>query len=85
MDAMISSMGDKMYFKSKVVSRNIISDWIQGIRNFLGLELKGYTNVINETVKEMKNSITEDLAWFRIDIEQVSHNAFLISIYGELK
>lgn len=25
------------YFNSKVVSRNIITDWIQGIRNFLGL------------------------------------------------
>jgi len=71
------------YFNSKVVSRNIITDWVQRIRNMLGLELKAYTNTVNETVKELVNKVDTKLKWYRIDIEEFGRGGFLISIYGE--
>jgi len=74
-----------LYFDCKVVSRNVITDFIQSIRNFLGLELKAYTNVIDQTVKELQSKINIPLKWFRIDIEQMTRGSFLISIYGEKK
>jgi len=74
---------DLFYFDCKVISRNVITDFIQGIRNFLGLELKAYTNIIDTTVKELQSKIDTPLKWFRIDIEQMTRGSFLISIYGE--
>jgi len=71
------------YFDSKVVSRNIITDWVQGIRNFLGLELIAYTNTINETVKELVAKVDGKLKWYRIDIEEFGRGGFLIAVYGE--
>ncbi len=71
------------YFDSKVVSRNIITDWIQGIRNLFGLELKAYTNTVNQTVKELLNKVDTKLKWYRIDIEEFGHGGFLIAVYGE--
>lgn len=76
---------DLFYFDCKVVSRNVITDWVQGIRNLLGLELKAYTNIIDTTVRELQSKINVPLKWFRIDIEQMTKGSFLISIYGEKK
>ncbi len=79
----LMEQSDLFYFDSKVVSRNIITDWVQHIRNVFGLELKAYTNTINDTVKELQNRIKVKLKWYRIDIEEFGHGGFLISIYGE--
>ena len=49
--------GDNTFFEAKVVSRNMITDFVQGIRNMLGLELKAYTNTINEVANELINKI----------------------------
>lgn len=72
-----------IYFNCKVVSRNMITDFVQGIRNMLGLELKAYTNTIKSTVEELKSEMPSNLKWFRIDIEQLSKGALMVSIYGE--
>lgn len=74
---------DLFYFNSKVVSRNLITDWIQGIRNMFGLELKAYTNIVNETVKELMDKVDTKLKWYRIDIEEFGRGGFLVSVYGE--
>ena len=74
---------DKYYFDAIVVSRNIITDFIQGIRNFLGLELKGYTNIIKTSTDQILSKIKVPLKWYRVDIEEVARGGFLISVYGE--
>ena len=79
----LMKQGNLVYFNSKVVSRNMITDWIQGIRNLFGLELKAYTNIVNETVKELLSKVDVKLKWYRIDIEEFGSGGFLISIYGE--
>jgi len=80
-----TNINNKIYFDSEIISRNIITDWIQGIRNLLGLKLKSYNNAIKETVKEITERIDCDLKWYRIDIEQMDKGAFLIAITGERK
>lgn len=80
-----SFVGEKRFFYSKAVSRNIITDWIQGIRNTLGSELIAYTNVIDEATRELLAKVDRETAWFRIDTEQIGKGAFLIRIYGEYK
>ena len=77
-------IGSGYYYDCKVVSRNIITDFVQGIRNWLGLELIGYTNVLKNTVKELEAKAPK-LKWFRIDTEMGNKGVFIISIYGERK
>jgi len=80
------SMSDKTFFKIRVISRNIITDWVQGVRNVLGLRLKSYENAIETTVNELKKEcLSKPVAWFRVDIEQATKGSFIISIYGEYK
>ncbi len=78
---------DKTFFEVKVVSRNIISDFVQSIRNFLGMEMTGYSNIIEITVKELLNKIKKKgkANWFKIDIEQIANSGIIISVYGEYK
>ena len=79
--------GDKdTFMEVKVVSRNIITDWVQGIRNMLGLELKSYTNIIKETSGELLNKVkTREIDWFKIDIEEFGRGGFMVSVYGAYK
>lgn len=74
------------FFYTKVVSRNIISDWIQSIRNMLGLELKGYSNMIKAGADEILLNIKDKKTkWYRLDIEQLGNNGVMINLYGELE
>lgn len=78
--------GGNSFFENKVVSRNIITDFIQGIRNTFGLELKAYTNVIKTTTDElMKKCLIKETEWYKIDIEEIGHGGFMIAIYGVYK
>jgi hypothetical protein len=77
---------NKTFFATRVVSRNVITDWVQGVRNVLGLRLKSYENAIETTVLELRNEfLNRPTVWYRIDIEQAAKGAFMISIYGEYK
>ena len=74
------------FLEVKVVSRNIITDWVQSIRNLLGLELKSYTNIIKETSEELLNKVKKKpIDWFKVDIEEVARGGFLITVYGVYK
>ncbi len=74
------------FIEIKVVSRNIITDWVQGIRNMLGMELKAYTNAIKETTEELLNKAkTREIDWFKIDIEEFGKGGFMVSVYGGYK
>ena len=79
-------MYEKIFLKTRVISKNVITDWVQGIRNMLGLRLISYENAIDKTINEMKEEVlNKPVSWFRIDIEQASKDAFIITIYGEYK
>ena len=74
------------FMEVKVVSRNIITDWVQGIRNALGMELKSYTNIIKETSEELLDKVRiREIAWFKIDIEEFGKGGFMVSVYGAYK
>lgn len=77
---------DNRYFnETRVTSRNIITDWVQSIRNMLGLDLKSYQEAINTTTEELKVKYLEgkNVKWYRLDIEISRTDAFIVTIYGE--
>ena len=74
----------KHFFYSKIVTRNVITDFVQGIRNFLGLDLLSYNEAINKTVNELFEQLNQEIKWYKIDIEQIG-KGFLVAIYGDYK
>ena len=70
--------GDNTFFEAKVVSRNMITDFVQGIRNMLGLELKAYTNTINEVANELinKTRLSEKCVFPEIDFPRDTKRGF---------
>ncbi len=78
-------MKDKNFHFVKVVSRNIITDFVQGIRNFLGLELKSYTEKIDITIKELLAKADKPKEWYRIDIDEIGSGGIMIIVYGVYK
>lgn len=78
----LMELSKKHYFETRITTRNIITDWIQGIRNILGLPLHSYEEAIQKTAKEMIKELPE-MEWYKIDIEEIQDGAFMIVIYGE--
>lgn len=75
----------KFFSYTTVLSRNIITDWVQGIRNTLGVRLHSYEEIINEGTNECFEKMQGlKVKWYRLDTE-FSEGMFLIKVYGELK
>ena len=78
-------MKEKNFHFVKVVSRNIITDFVQGIRNFLGLELKSYSEKIDVTIKELLAKAKGNKKWYKIDVDEIGHGGIMIIVYGVYK
>lgn len=79
-------MGE-VFYKTKVLSRNMITDWIQSYRNMFGLPLTAYENIIKEAQDEMAKEylIGKKIKWFRMDVDQGNDESFIITLCGEYK
>ena len=70
---------------TRVVTRDVITDFIQIIRNLFGLRLKGYEDIIStnitELIKEAEKKYKVD--WWRLSINPLTHSSIMITIYGE--
>ena len=79
-------MNDQENFSiTRVVTKDIISDSFQGIRNFFGLRLRGYESVINKHTTELLNEVelTYNVKWFRLSINPLVNGSVMLTIYGE--
>ena len=70
---------------TRVVTKDIITDSFQGLRNLFGLRLRGYEHMLNKNIKELI-SISEkqyNIDWFRLSINPLTNGSAMITIYGE--
>ena len=69
----------------RVVTKDIVTDSFQGIRNLFGLRLRGYERVLDKHTKEMLNIMEETYnpTWFRMIINPLTNGSAMIIIYGE--
>jgi len=70
---------------TRVVTKDIITDNFQGLRNLFGLRLRGYEHMLNKNIKELI-SISEkqyNIDWFRLSINPLTNGSAMITIYGE--
>lgn len=70
---------------TRVVTKDIVTDSFQGIRNFFGFRLRGYEKVIEKHLKEMIGLMEEKYSvdWFRIIINPLVNGSAIITVYGE--
>jgi len=74
------------FSKTKVVTRNVVLDIFAKVRNFFGMNLVQYEDMINKTVEELHKEIETEyktIFWFRQQIDQLSSEGVMITIYGE--
>ena len=78
-------MPNEKFSITRVVTRDVITDFLQIVRNLLGMRLSGYEEVIskniNELIKEAEKKYS--VAWWRLSVNPLTHSSVMITIYGE--
>ena len=70
---------------TRVVTRDLVTDSFQGIRNLFGLRLRGYENRIQKSIEEMIEEMRlrySEIKWYRIDTDQLTKSGVMIILYG---
>ena len=70
---------------TRVVTKDIITDSFQGLRNLFGLRLRGYESVLNKNINAMMKEmeIRYKINWFRMVVNPLTAGSAMIILYGE--
>ena len=74
------------FIKTRVVTKDFFKDWLQRMRNLLGMRQTAYEEKIILTVKGIFEELSSEgkISWWRMN-QDVIGDAIIISIYGEYK
>ena len=70
---------------TRVITKDIVTDAFQGIRNFFGFRLRGYEKMINKHIDELVEEMElkyKNVSWWRLSINPLTTGAVMITIYG---
>lgn len=75
----------KKFNLTRVVTKDIITDSFQGLRNFFGMRLRGYEKMINKNISELieEADLKYKPLWYRLSINPLTSGSVMITIYGE--
>ena len=78
-------MKSKAFSISRVVTKDIITDSFQGLRNLFGMRLRGYEAMLNKHIPAVitEAELTYKIKWFRLSINPLTNGSCMITIYGE--
>ena len=83
------NMSKEKFNITRVVTKDIITDSFQGIRNLFGLRLRSYEAMIKdaykEIIEEMRLRYDDEVKWYRISFNPLSKESVMINLYGVLK
>ena len=70
---------------TRVVTKDIVTDSFQGIRNLFGLRLRGYEKMLNRHIKELIDVAEQQykIEWWRMSVNPLTNGSAMITIYGE--
>jgi len=69
----------------RVVTKDLITDSFQGLRNLFGMRLRGYEGMLKKHIDAMleEMSLRYEVKWFRMQINPLTNGSAMIIIYGE--
>lgn len=72
---------------TRVVTRDVITDILQAIRNVFGMRLTGYEEIISKNINELIKSMDRKyiVEWWRLSVNPLTYSSVMITIYGEGK
>lgn len=76
----------KQFNITRVMTKNIVTDSFQGIRNLFGLRLRGYEGMINQGIKAVTDEMLikyPKYKWYRLSINPIAKGSVMITIYGD--
>ena len=78
-------MGKIRFSKTEVITRNFILDFTAKIRNIFGGNIVEYEKNINKTTAKLLSELDnyKKVHWFRLQVDEVTNGAIMITIYGE--
>lgn len=79
---------EKHITKVRVMTRSFVVDIIASIKNFLGMRISQYEELITKGQQEIWDELKKEkiqLKWHRYEISQLTNGAMVIMLYGEKK
>lgn len=73
-------------WKTKVYSRNFVSDFGATLKNIIGGRLKTYETMINDCIKEATDELQSDYMGvknIRMQITEFQNASISVTVYGE--
>ena len=78
-------MISKDFIITRVITRDILRDSFNSIRNLFGLRLRNFETRIMKNTEEMTNEmrLKYKVKWYRISFNPLVTGSVMINIYGE--
>ena len=78
---------NKDFIITRVITRDILRDSFNSIRNFFGLRIRNFETRIMKNTGEMTNEmrLKYNVVWHRISFNPLITGSIMINIYGEYK
>ena len=78
----------KIVWKTKVISRNFISDFGANLKNIIGGRLKTYEKMVDLAIKEATDELLSEypsVENIKMQITEFSNSSICCTVYGEVK
>ena len=75
----------KRFSITRVVTRDVVTDFLQIIRNLFGMRLIGYEEIISKNINELIKEAEKKykIKWWRLSVNPLTHSSIMITIYGD--
>ena len=73
---------------TKVVTRNLIMDFVAKFQNMVGMNLTSYEKMVDRGMQQINEELDKrelELSWYRYEITQLTNGAISITLYGDQK
>jgi len=73
------------FFENRIVTKGVIGDITEGIRNRFGLRQRGYEEMVMDAADELIDDVHEEyeVEWFRVDVNRFGAGAVSVNVYGQ--
>ncbi len=77
----------KMVFKTRVISRNFVSDFGASLKNIIGGRLKTYEKMLNTAIEEVQGDLLKEhpqATNIKMQITEFQNASIAVVVYGEI-